>query len=515
MTHLPGRKNKPWSDNKAQAHSPLSEQVARDILLVRAIENADTARQLLSEDDRSYATASALKLAQWDVSDGQSALTPTLLLQKRAELLLKKITERHPAFATFTAHRQGGRLFGIALPMLALVAGFAIERIADPHRVDLLSAPLLLILGWNVAVYLVLLVSLFMPALPVRRLTAGLLTRLSNFKSAVPRKLPPLLALALSKFAIEWLDLSAPLNAARIKRIVHLSSACFAIGAVGALYAHGINARYQAGWESTWLDSGQLHAILSLLFMPASVVFQLPGFSIADVQALQLPQSAAPANGALWVHLYGATLFLFVVLPRLLLALAAGWKERKLAAHFPVDLRQPYFRQISGQIGMDTPTVLRVFPYSFTLDERRDCGLATVAQMLLGDPARVMLRPSTAYGQELKNEPLPDPAGAVDIAHSVALFNLSATPEKENHGAFIDQFTRLKTPDFSVMVDESGYLERLGALAGAAARMGERIALWRQFCELHQVQLSIVNLVRPEARAKDIAHGLAATRSAQ
>ena len=126
MIQPPGRKDKTLSDTKAQAHSPLSEQVARDILLVRAIENADTARQLLSEDDRSYATASALKLAQWDASDGQSALTPTLLLQRRSELLLKKMTERHPAFATFTAHRQGGRFIGIALPMLALMAGFAI-----------------------------------------------------------------------------------------------------------------------------------------------------------------------------------------------------------------------------------------------------------------------------------------------------------------------------------------------------------------------------------------------------
>ncbi len=492
----------------------MSEEVARDILLVRAIESTDSACQLLSEDDRSYATASALKLAQWDASDGQSALTPMLLLQKRAELLLKKLTERHPAVAAFTAHRQGVRLVGIALPLLALVAGFAIERIADPHRVDLLSAPLLLILGWNGAVYLGLLASLFLPALPVRRASLGLWARLSNFKTVVPRKLPPLLALALSKFAIEWLDLSAPLNAARIKRIVHLSSACFAIGAVGALYAHGINARYQAGWESTWLDSGQLHAILSLLFKPASLVFGLPGFSIAQVQALQLPQAAAPANGALWVHLYGATLFLVVVLPRLLLALAARWSEKKLAAHFPVDLRQPYFRQLTGNIGAAAATVLRVFPYSFAVDERRDRGLATVAKMLLGEPARVMLRPSTAYGQEAKDEPLLEAAGAVDIAHTVALFNLSATPEKENHGAFIDHFTRLNIRDFSVMVDESGYRERLGAQAGVEARMRERIALWRQFCELHQVPLSIVNLVQPEARAEDIKHGLAVTRSA-
>lgn len=493
----------------------MNEQLARDVLIVRAIETTDSACQFLSENDRLYATESAMKLAQWDVSDGQSDLTPALLLQKRAQLLLKKMAERNPAFAVFTARRPGLRLLGIGLPGLALLAGFAAERIADPHRVDLLSAPLLLIIGWNVAVYLLLLASLFMPALPVRRIAVGLWGRWSNFKMVVPRKLPPLLALALSKFALEWLDLSAPLTRARVTRIVHFGSASFAIGAIVSLYAHGITARYQAGWESTWLDAEQLHAILTPLFMPAAFVFQLPGFSIAEVQALQLPQSVPSVNGALWVHLYAGTLFLLVVLPRLLLALAARWKENKLAAHFPLDLRQPYFRQLTANIGGTAPTLLRAFPYSFTVDEVRDRGLTSVARMLLGEHARVMLRPSTAYGQELHIEPRQDVSGDADIAHTVALFNLSATPEKENHGIFIDQFTSGKTPYFSVMIDESGYLERLGAQSAGADRVSERIALWRQFCELHQVQLSIVNLLNPNTRTEDIARGLASTGPAQ
>jgi hypothetical protein len=36
--------------------------------------------------------------------------------------------------------------------------------------------------------------------------------------------------------------------------------------------------------------------------------------------------------------------------------------------------------------------VLRVLPYSYTLDEARDRGLWTVAAWLLGEQARVMLR---------------------------------------------------------------------------------------------------------------------------
>ena len=75
------------------------------------------------------------------------------------------------------------------------------------------------------------------------------------------------------------------------------------------------------------------------------------------------------------------------------LAGAAGWQENRLAKRFPVDLGQPYFLQLMPKTGPDLPAVLRVFPYSFTVDEARDKGLATVAMQLLGKKARVMLRP--------------------------------------------------------------------------------------------------------------------------
>jgi hypothetical protein len=55
-----------------------------------------------------------------------------------------------------------------------------------------------------------------------------------------------------------------------------------------------------------------------------------------------------------------------------------------------------------------------------------------------------------------------------------------------------------------VFIDESAYLERLGGQGGAAARLRERIALWRRFCEQHKVQARIVNLLEPQARSVDV-----------
>ena len=485
----------------------MDEQAARDVVLVRAIECTDRERRILSDDDRMYASRSANELAQWDAADKKSAMSADLFLQKRAEQVLKKIAERSPPFARVIARNHWSRSVGIGLPVLALVSGAVLDRISDPHRVDLLSAPLLLIILWNLLVYAGLLLWLALPSRQ-RRIDLDWLGRLSGARISAARKLPQALAAALASFGAQWVELSAPLTRARVKRIIHFSAACFAAGAVMSLYARGMLSQYQAGWESTFLGARQVHAFLSVLFMPASAVFHLPGFSLADVNALQFSRSPSAAGGALWVHLYAGTLFLLVILPRMALGFAAKWKENKLAGHFPLDLGQPYFRKLSEKIGSGAPAVLRVFPYSFSVDETRDQNLALVARMLLGEQARVMLRPSTSYGEQpqdaLKGAALDNP----DIALTVALFNLSATPEQENHGVFLDYLVRGAARGISVLIDESAYLERVGTEAGGQSRVRERIALWRQFCELHNAASCVINLLNPQARADELARGL-------
>ncbi|HBF51541.1 MAG TPA: DUF2868 domain-containing protein [Massilia sp.] len=511
----------------------MKEQVARRVVLVRAIETADAGHTVLSEDDRRYASRSARELAAWQASDSKSAMTQEHFLQQRSEQILKRLAERTPAFAAFQKRGLGLPGFWVALPLLALFAGALLDRIADPHRVDLLSAPLLFIVGWNLLVYVVLLVWALFAALRGGRGTGwageGLLRRLSVGKAAAPRKLPAALATGLGNFMTEWSRLSEPLTRARLSRTVHLSAAAFALGAVLSLYARGLLTQYAAGWESTFLDATQVHTLLSWLFTPALTVFPfLEGFTLADIEALRFNAGAVPgalsatagtalANGAgageRWVHLYGATILLLVILPRLVLAGFAGLRAGRLARRFPLDLEHPYFRKLADSIGAGTAAVLRVLPYSFTLDEARDRGLWTVAAMALGAQARVLLRPTVPYGEEPKEalqaalqDARFDEAG---VTVTAALFNLAATPEKENHGAFLDYLGRNSKRGVAVLLDESGMLERAAGQAGAEARIAERIALWRQFCSFHGTAATVVNLLQPERHPIELGAGLA------
>ena len=264
-----------------------------------------------------------------------------------------------------------------------------------------------------------------------------------------------------------------------------------------AWLAHPVRGRL----GNTFLDATQVHAVLSVLFAPAEWVFGLQGFSVADIEALQFTKAPSPAGGKRWVLLYAATMLLLVILPRIVLAGVAHWRARRLAANFPLDLEQPYFSQFRGKMG-GPAGVLRVLPYSFTLDEARDKGLNTVAAMLLGDDARLMLRPSTHYGDEpreaLADTKLDDPNVSLAV-----LFNLAATPEKENHGAFIEYLMRASPRGIAVLVDESSLAARLGEQAEGKRRVEERIALWQQFCGFHHATITVVNLLDPQARPLD------------
>ncbi len=393
----------------------------------------------------------------------------------------------------------------LGVPLLALLLGAGLDRISDPHRVDLLSGPLLAIIGWNLLVYLALLVLLLMPSKESGWVASAWVERA---KKAVPRKLPHALATAVGEFIVQWGTLSAGLQRARLSRTLHLAAAMFALGATVSLYARGLMTQYVAGWESTFLDAGQVHTLLSLLFAPAVAIFPLDGFSLADIESLRFSATRTDTGGARWVNLYAATLLLLVIVPRLLLAGVAHWNARRLAQHFPLDLDQPYFRKLGGQVGSAGPAFLRVLPYSFTLDEVRERGLSEVAVMVLGEQAKVMLRPPAAYGDEPEDVLVDTKLDDANVAVTAVLFNLAATPEKENHGAYLDHLVRRSPRGIAVLIDESSLLERADA-----ERVTERITLWQQFCHFHKAPVTIVNLLHPQQRALDQDAGLPVSKA--
>ena len=460
----------------------MREKTARAILLIKAIEEADQQKEVLTDDDRKFASRTARELAHWQAAETRCAATLPDFLYHRADQLLKRLTSRHKLFGAVAKGHSGMWGASWLLPLAALLVGSMAERFSDPHRVDLLSLPLLGIIAWNLLVYLL---AAAWALLPARRagLRRGLANRMALGSGHVPRRLPHALASGILQFTVDWSRLSVRLNMARIARILHWSAAAFAVGAVLSLYARGIVENYAAGWESTFLNASQVHRLLLLVFTPAERLFGLEGFTLGEVQALQDWGNSQQGNGARWVHLYAASLLLYVVLPRLVLGCLAAVRAVLLRQRFPLDLDQPYFHQLSVAAG-GAPGLLRVLPYSLTVDEARSKALDVVAQEMLGDQARVRLLPPAAYGSEAP------PLEAGDGVTNAVLFGIAATPEQENHGAFLAALGRGKR--LVALLDQSALAARTDA-----GRLSERIELWREFCLLHGAEPRVVDLLAP------------------
>jgi hypothetical protein len=97
----------------------------------------------------------------------------------------------------------------------------------------------------------------------------------------------------------------------------------------------------------------------------------------------------------------------------------------------------------------------------------------------------------------------------------VALFSLAATPEAENHAAFLGALAAALPPDAAIvaLVDESSFIRRFGA---ASTRLADRRATWRRILasrvdvEPLFVSLETQDLVDARSRLGDVLDELSA-----
>ncbi|MGE0356976.1 MAG: DUF2868 domain-containing protein [Burkholderiales bacterium] len=478
----------------------MNEGAARQVLLVRALEGAESPGRVLTEDDQGHAARAAAELVRWQAAEKGEPASAEAFVAKRAELLAARFAERSPK-----AHHAVGALrwrawIGVALPLAALALGAAAEHVADRGRVSILAFPLLGIVAWNLAVYAWLVVRRFSRLATgegggsgwTRRLVAGVRADLGR-RSTGP------LAGALGNFALDWTRRSAPLVAARAARVLHLCAVLLAAGAMAGMYLRGLAFEYRAGWESTFLDAQAVHAILSLYLQPAAWLLGQPLPAVERIAALQWAGGGTGENAARWIHLHATTVLLAVVVPRLALAAIAWHRERSFATRFPLDLGEPYFRRVLAD-WRESPAHVRVQAYAYTLSEPAAEGLHELAAHLFGRDVRVHAAPPVAYGEEDEPAAFPE-APAPDLV--IALFNLGSTPETENHGVFLDGLARRAKRNLVVLVDESPYRRRLGEQAGSRARLAERRQSWSGFAESRGLRAVFADLEAPDLAAAE------------
>lgn len=330
----------------------LDEQAARRVVLAEAIETSEARAGLLSTAERAEINRLAVettKTAKTGIPD--TSLEP--FLEQHALHVLRIVENRNPALASLQAPRLPVRWLAALSFFGAVLLGAATDRVANPHRIDLLSLPLLAIIVWNTVVYGVLVAGFFLPWIRNSEHQPDGLSApplLSRWVEDLPGRAGRNRIGAAAVFLRNWRRVTAALTATRFAKLLHLAAAGWALGLALSLFTRGLVVEYRVGWESTFLDAAQVHAILQLLLMPAMALFPFQPFSAADIAGLRFDGGGGAMAGARWVYIYAALLLVVVIVPRLVLALHAGWRERQLARRVVIDLRGPYFQRLAAML---------------------------------------------------------------------------------------------------------------------------------------------------------------------
>jgi hypothetical protein len=480
----------------------------RAILLVKNVEEQDADGSILPLAEREAATRDALRLHPQ--SGGDPEAYAWRVLATRADSLRSRLAERHPVVTrTVDLESQIVGVGGLVL-LVAFVLGLALSLFDSRVRIEILAFPLLGLILWNLVVYAVLALSALrrrpVPSASARLVPSGWslwparwtwqrAAKLIKQSSFYHRPL----AAALRRFSEEWWPLAQPLLAWQGKRLFHFGSAAVAIGLIAGFYLRGIALEYRAGWESTFLGPTQVRSLLGLVYGPGSVLtgIGLPADDAA-VAALHWRDGKGGGVAAPWIHLMAATAILYVVVPRLLLALAATLRLARASGELrPPESLLAYARRTLGASDAALPAqAARLTSFAYQPGAASERGVQRVLRAALGPESRIEFAPAIAYGDE---ESFTAQAMGPARDLEVLLFSLAATPEVENHGAILQQardrwFRGQVGSRVLVLVDEAPYLARLGGDASLMARIDERRESWRDFVRTHGFEACTLDL---------------------
>jgi hypothetical protein len=285
---------------------------------------------------------------------------------------------------------------------------------------------------------------------------------------------------------------------ARASRLFHLCAAATGLGLIAGLYLRGVTLDYTAGWESTFIEAPTVHALLSIIYGPASAVTGIALPDASHLQAIRWQNGVGGERAAYWIHLLTASIALFIILPRLALVLlntVSVWRW-SIRAALPPSLAE-YVQKTFGAQGALGRMAVVVIPYAYEPSEASLSELRSRLTSAIGQNGSIDVRPSVRYGDEetvlrdLTRE------RAIDVV--ILLLNLAATPEEENHGTVLaalrQRVTSTRPPTtLLVMVDEHPYALRMTSSGGASERMGERRRVWQAFVEKYGLNFYLVNL---------------------
>lgn len=406
----------------------LDEARARRIYFLRALHRVD--------DEGLFNGVEPPNETRAEPDESELSLIDRLMAQKE-QTVVKQVG--HNIHTYYMPHKS----LALWLMPLCFLLGLSSNYLGPGEKIDLLANPLVTLIFWNIVIFLFLLGrALARKSEPVRWLPS-LLYRMAHkirvFGGDGPEE--TLLRKARLQARSRWLVQQPKLVIARLTHVLHRLAIAMVLGALGGLYLRGLARAYQFQWDSTFVSAEGREQVLSILFAP---VLALTGGEIPPLDG---------ANGAAWIHLLALATLLYVVLPRLSLALYWHWRHGKLAKSVDIQTSDDFFRKLLAR-RTTLERQLTLVGYSYRLSDSRQEKLLAAARQLWGQRTRHRESVDVTWGD---TEP-PDTLEGGQRQLILICFAGAQTPEEEVHTEFarhmLARIQQLGVGQWAVLVDE-------------------------------------------------------------
>ena len=470
----------------------LTEFQAKDAMLVKAIEQARENNAFWSATEAKEATRATIEHIDSKTPDDQ-------FIARRAELVLDIISKKKSAPLINLTPRNQPSVAAWLMILSAFVVGFATNHLAADSRVNIVEFPLVGLILWNVLVVSTILSSAISKLFLSRNEEGGMLTdALGKWQlRGTIQSSPENMSAWVKQFKSDWCSIAAPLNRQRLALTFHTASILFTIGAMCSLYVRGFFKEYRAGWESTFLSADSIHTIASIILAPGALLLDMKLPDVAHIASLRYPESTGEIARN-WIHLYAASIAVWIIIPRSLLAIISAFLKWRQQISFPLPIRNTYFAALRAIRSGKRVDVI-VIPFRYELTSQVEASLARLLERAYGLAVSISVHEPVLMGEDTA-----DWKAALGNDRHIAvfvIFNLAATAESDAHGQLIKKLLSEVNGRVPVIpiVDTSSYINR------DKDRFNERRNQWRCIFERIICKPLFLNLLAPDSSDVQIA----------
>jgi hypothetical protein len=470
----------------------MTLRAVRELLALKALEEADAAGHLVGWDVRASASRAAGLAELKSTPTRVDAPLMARLESRAARLRLERgVDEAVSAVSQSASRPMRGAWFAAGVPTVALVMGFLSNQIGSEKHLNLLSLPMLGLFAWNLFVY-AWVIAMAATSRAKKDVSGGWLTRWlagsEATQAAAARqegRNADVAAQAKWRFWERWSLVVKAEAGSWVEIIFHGSALALTVGMISGMYARGVASEYTAAWESTFLKAPAVSHVLHAAIGPAATLMGRPlpiDFEPLNIHAQASLPPKERETAKEWIHCYALTALLLIVLPRLALVGWAAWALRRGAAADGVKRDLVHWHDALQREARGAGLVITALSFAHELSPRRRDEARGLLHRIWPSAGHVEFAPVIPYGDE--DDALE--AGKETWSRRMAIImSLSATPEDEVHGAFVRALADRSVIDrdesaLVVLVDSLGFQEQFHAMPEAERRLKERRAAWER-----------------------------------